>query len=326
MCWSTQAREIECCRNWRWPELNHQALLVCCEAVLCRLHKAEKYGVGAGVERRLRPKACQYFFILANRESDGCTLGHQPCRARDPRGHPFTMGPAPRQSTLGAGTILTGVVAILVFEKEVVFSPALCVRSTTTRSPSVCRPVLGRPYPLAHRGCKSLTWMLEGGDFDRPILLVLCSRISQQQELGVVQTAVCIHDTQSYNAPSLFKFYIQQRQQGWSSVTRHGQFVPWVNYCGRLCATGRRTTGRMDSRRGQHYYVLLAKSSRYAYFTSGCPVDISNTTDETIAGVIRDTLYIDGGYLWWNPGLSDGSYAGPTADGMQVLQWQLCQN
>jgi hypothetical protein len=31
--------------------------------------------------------------------------------------------------------------------------------------------------------------------------------------------------------------------------------------------------------------------------------------------VIRDTLYIDGGYLWWLPGLSDGTYGAPTSDG-----------
>ncbi|TAQ85813.1 hypothetical protein B7494_g5867 [Chlorociboria aeruginascens] len=34
------------------------------------------------------------------------------------------------------------------------------------------------------------------------------------------------------------------------------------------------------------------------------------------AAVIRDTLYIDGGYLWWEPGMSDGTYGGVTYDGM----------
>ncbi|KAJ5051966.1 uncharacterized protein L3040_001727 [Drepanopeziza brunnea f. sp. 'multigermtubi'] len=33
------------------------------------------------------------------------------------------------------------------------------------------------------------------------------------------------------------------------------------------------------------------------------------------AAVVRDTLYIDGGYLWWTPGLSDGSYGSATSDG-----------
>jgi hypothetical protein len=37
--------------------------------------------------------------------------------------------------------------------------------------------------------------------------------------------------------------------------------------------------------------------------------------DEKIAAVIRDTLYIDGGYLWWLPGQSDGTYGAPTSDG-----------
>ncbi|KAK0118301.1 hypothetical protein ONS95_012595 [Cadophora gregata] len=33
------------------------------------------------------------------------------------------------------------------------------------------------------------------------------------------------------------------------------------------------------------------------------------------AAVVRDTLYIDGGYLWWKPGLSDGSYGAVVSDG-----------
>lgn len=81
----------------------------------------------------------------------------------------------------------------------------------------------------------------------------------------------------------------------------------------------------MASQRGEHDYVLLAKSSGYACFTSEVSITRLNTTDETTAGVIRNTLYLDGGYLWWNPGLADGSYAGPTADGMQTIQW-LCDH
>jgi hypothetical protein len=73
----------------------------------------------------------------------------------------------------------------------------------------------------------------------------------------------------------------------------------------------------MDRQRGQHDYVLLAESAWYAYLTSGISVGIGNPTDEATAGVIRDALYLDGGYLWWNPGLADGSLAGPTADGVQ---------
>ncbi|APA13888.1 hypothetical protein SS1G_14009 [Sclerotinia sclerotiorum 1980 UF-70] len=33
------------------------------------------------------------------------------------------------------------------------------------------------------------------------------------------------------------------------------------------------------------------------------------------AAVVRDTFYLDGGQLFWEPGLSDGSYATPVADG-----------
>lgn len=33
-----------------------------------------------------------------------------------------------------------------------------------------------------------------------------------------------------------------------------------------------------------------------------------------LVGVIRDTAYIDGGYLWWTPGLADGTMATPLRD------------
>jgi hypothetical protein len=42
---------------------------------------------------------------------------------------------------------------------------------------------------------------------------------------------------------------------------------------------------------------------------------MANRTDCAIAGVIRDTLYIDGGYQWWLPGLKDESYGAPINDG-----------
>ncbi|KUJ10397.1 uncharacterized protein LY89DRAFT_689663 [Mollisia scopiformis] len=36
--------------------------------------------------------------------------------------------------------------------------------------------------------------------------------------------------------------------------------------------------------------------------------------DSPRAAVVRDTLYIDGGALWWTPGMSDGTYGPPTSD------------
>lgn len=47
--------------------------------------------------------------------------------------------------------------------------------------------------------------------------------------------------------------------------------------------------------------------------------------DKRIAAVIRDTVYIDGGYLWWQPGLKDGTYGIPMADGMKTYS-QLHQS
>lgn len=39
-------------------------------------------------------------------------------------------------------------------------------------------------------------------------------------------------------------------------------------------------------------------------------------THLALAAVVRDTLYIDGGYLWWLPGLASGLDGIPTQDGM----------
>jgi len=38
------------------------------------------------------------------------------------------------------------------------------------------------------------------------------------------------------------------------------------------------------------------------------------------AAVIRDTVYIDGGYLWWEPGMADGNYGALTQDGTYPSQ------
>jgi len=35
--------------------------------------------------------------------------------------------------------------------------------------------------------------------------------------------------------------------------------------------------------------------------------------------VIRDTVYMDGGYLWWTPGMADGSYGTPRHDGQYIF-------
>jgi hypothetical protein len=39
------------------------------------------------------------------------------------------------------------------------------------------------------------------------------------------------------------------------------------------------------------------------------------STDDRVVAVVRDTVYIDGGYLWWEPGFGDGSVGPSTADG-----------
>lgn len=38
-----------------------------------------------------------------------------------------------------------------------------------------------------------------------------------------------------------------------------------------------------------------------------------------VVGVIRDTLYIDGGNLWYTPGMSNGQFGESTSDSMQAI-------
>lgn len=44
------------------------------------------------------------------------------------------------------------------------------------------------------------------------------------------------------------------------------------------------------------------------------PMEITGS-NHGLAAVIRDTLYIDGGNLWWSPGMSDGSIGPLSEDG-----------
>ncbi|KAK1752104.1 hypothetical protein QBC47DRAFT_433058 [Echria macrotheca] len=66
---------------------------------------------------------------------------------------------------------------------------------------------------------------------------------------------------------------------------------------------------------------LLAVLAVSASVVQGQAVWASNQVNTTIceweqfrAHVVRDTVYMDGGGLWWLPGLSDGSYATPESD------------
>ena len=61
----------------------------------------------------------------------------------------------------------------------------------------------------------------------------------------------------------------------------------------------------MDRGASEHDDVLLARPKRYVCRLLGaiaaCSVGMG-IANANVAAVIRDTLYIDGGYLWWEPG------------------------
>jgi hypothetical protein len=99
---------------------------------------------------------------------------------------------------------------------------------------------------------------------------------------------------------------------------QHG-LVGFFFDCGAVRAALRGSTGGMAARPGERDHVSMARAKRYGYGDWG-PVTAMYTdveTDGIVAGVIRDTVYLDGGFLWWEPGMSDGSYGAPTNDGIQ---------
>ncbi len=73
----------------------------------------------------------------------------------------------------------------------------------------------------------------------------------------------------------------------------HDQVTALTRAGGAARATNHGTTVRMGCKPGQHHDVLLYHPARYA---SADPDLKMNPTDRRIAAIIRDTLYIDGGY------------------------------
>jgi hypothetical protein len=66
---------------------------------------------------------------------------------------------------------------------------------------------------------------------------------------------------------------------------------------------------------------LLAAVTAYGAVANGQATWEKNQVNTTIcqwqqlrAHVVRDTVYMDGGRMWWLPGLGDGSYAAAISD------------
>jgi hypothetical protein len=77
----------------------------------------------------------------------------------------------------------------------------------------------------------------------------------------------------------------------------------------------------MASGPGQHNYVSMGNTSWYAYLVINKMKALMILT--RTAGVVRDTVYIDGGYLWWEPGLADGTYGSPVSDGTGKAEFSI---
>jgi hypothetical protein len=95
-----------------------------------------------------------------------------------------------------------------------------------------------------------------------------------------------------------------------------------INACNLLPT---RTTGKFLG--GLHIKLVNMKHFRYyttlwAASLTSCAVAVSITENYTMcswarlrAGVIRDTVYLDGGELWWQKAFVDGTTSDPTSDG-----------
>lgn len=75
----------------------------------------------------------------------------------------------------------------------------------------------------------------------------------------------------------------------------------------------------MAERSGQCDYVHVATTKRFVQ------PSLERRHELTVAAaVLKDTVYIDGGYLAWIPGMADGSYGSATQDGRSTSSHLLC--
>lgn len=181
--------------------------------------------------------------------------------------------------------------------------------------------------PDPNKECATITRRGQGGGFLSSLLLVFVNQARMSKKRSVVHSTSHLPILPACNAPSLFKpnTTVKDNFEAVSCIIHNDQITSGCPGLGRLRATLYRSGVRMESRRWtmEYNYVLLDCSSWYAY-TEFC-VERLNDFDKRIAAVIRDTVYIDGGYLWWQPGLKDGTYGIPMADGMKTYS-QLHQS
>jgi hypothetical protein len=63
----------------------------------------------------------------------------------------------------------------------------------------------------------------------------------------------------------------------------------------------------------------VSSAARAHYLLSYHQVPRAN--NQTSAALIRDTIYIDGGRLYWSPGMDDGQYGAPEAESMSIYNY-----
>lgn len=112
---------------------------------------------------------------------------------------------------------------------------------------------------------------------------------------------------------------------GWSTFSFGGQHIGsndavTSNSCG-PCVRSDGPTIRMAEGSGQCDDVHVATTKRFVY-----PSLVRSNKLIIAAALLKDTVYIDGGYLAWIPGMADGSYGAATQDGKSISGHLLCKS
>lgn len=80
---------------------------------------------------------------------------------------------------------------------------------------------------------------------------------------------------------------------------------------------GRRGKSTPASVYGVNQEVRKAQSRR--------PMITSRILKLFTAALIRDTVYLDGGNIWWSPGLASGEQVQPVDEGSSAVYFLVCQ-
>ena len=240
-----------------------------------------------------------------NRPEDTCKCRHLPtmitsladCRGAPVRGVPSGCAYAVHR------------IAVLQSKRRIpsAFAAFAALAAQSEQSRNLALPPA---FPALHQECGRLTSTERVADSKPSFLLAIVDRDARHSVRAAFSNVLP-------RAPSLINSTIVQPSRRRLGFSFHHGLVDYLSDCGVPGAALRGSAGGMGDRPGQRNHVFMASSKRYAHWILGAVTALcrKTATDGDAAAVIRDTVYIDGGYLWWEPGMSDGTYGAPVNDG-----------